>query len=241
MIRFCAVIPTYDNPGTLRKVVLGLREHLSSIFVVDDGSGTEAEAIARALSDEGLITLLRLPVNQGKGAACMAGFAMAKAAGFSHAVQVDADDQHNLEDVPRFVAASEANPDALICGVPIFGNDAPMIRVVARRISVFWVAVEISRGIVLDPLCGFRVYPLEASLRVPCRAPRMGFDTDIAVRLVFAGTPTVNLGTCVRYPAKREGAVSHFRPVLDSIRLSALHTRLFFASLGWRIRRLFKA
>ena len=238
MICPCAVVPTFDNPATVRQVVVGLREHVSTVFVVDDGSAPPgAEAVAE-LAVNGLARVIRLEQNQGKGAACMAGFRAARDAGFTHAVQVDADNQHTLDDVPRFLAEAGARPEALVCGVPQFGADAPRSRVIARKISVFWVAVELGIGVVRDPLCGFRIYPLQAALAVPLRAPRMAFDTDIAVRMVMAGAEVSNLPTAVRYPTAEEGAVSHFRPLQDSWALSLLHTRLFFASLAWRIRRL---
>jgi len=224
----------------VRQVVLGLREHLDTVFVVDDGSGAAGARAVEELGAEGLARVIRLERNQGKGAACLEGFRVARDAGFTHAVQVDADNQHCLADVPRFLAEARARPDALVCGVPQFGQDAPRSRVFARKISVFWVAVELGIGVVRDPLCGFRVYPLQAALAVPCRAHRMDFDTDIAVRMVMAGAPVSNLDTAVRYPTVEEGAVSHFRPFRDSWALSLMHTRLFFTSIAWRIGRLIR-
>lgn len=235
MIRPCAVVPTYDNPATLKRVVLGLRNHIQSVFVIDDGSGEPGARAASDLALDGLAVVHRLEPNQGKGAACLTGFRLAREAGFTHALQVDADDQHCLDDVPQFLEAAGRRPDALICGVPLFGEDAPRSRVLARRVSVFWVAIEVGLGVIQDPLFGFRIYPLDATLAVPCRSLRMGFDTEIAVRLVFAGTPVENLETTVRYPGPEEGAVSHFRPLADSWVLSCLHPRLFFTSLAWRL------
>ncbi len=41
------------------------------------------------------LTLMRLPVNGGKGAAVMAGLRAARKAGYTHALQIDADGQHD--------------------------------------------------------------------------------------------------------------------------------------------------
>jgi glycosyltransferase involved in cell wall biosynthesis len=225
------VVPTYDNPDTVGRVAARLREHLDHIIVVDDGSGAPGRAAVDAL--EG-VDVVRFETNRGKGAAVLAGFERAAARGFTHAVQVDADDQHDIDDVPRFLALAEASPEALVCGVPIFDETAPRSRVIGRRISVFWVNLEVGRGVIQDPLYGFRVYPLAASLAAGCRALRMGFDTDLAVRLVWRGTPLIHLPTKVSYYA---GGVTHFHPLRSNWALSKLHCGLFLRSLWWRLTK----
>ncbi len=233
--RPCVLVPHYDNPRTLRSVVDGARAHGLDVLVVDDGSAPEGRSAAQAVADVADVVLLS--PNRGKGAACLAGFERAAAQGYSHAVQVDADGQHDLADLPRFVAAAQRRPDALVCGVPIFDATAPRGRVIGRKISVFWVDLEVGRGVIGDPLYGFRVYPVAAARAAGCRALRMGFDTDIAVRMVHRGAPTVNLPTKVTYFARADGGVTHFRVVRDNVALFALHTRLFLRSLVWRLRR----
>jgi polyprenyl-phospho-N-acetylgalactosaminyl synthase len=233
--RPCVLIPHYDNPKTLRSVVEGVLAHVPDVIVVDDGSGPEGRAAAEEVVD--LADVVFLEPNQGKGAACLAGFARAAELGFTHAVQMDADGQHDVDDLPTFVATAKARPEALVCGVPLFDESAPTGRVIGRKISVFWVDVEVGRGVIRDPLYGFRVYPVAASLDADCQALRMGFDTDIAVRLVWKGVPTVNLATKVTYFPRAEGGVSHFRVVQDNVALFVLHTGLFFRSLWWRLRR----
>ena len=227
--RPCAVVPTYDNPDTIGRVVERLKAHLDAVIVVDDGSGPAGAAAVDAL--EG-VDVVRLSTNCGKGAAVLAGFGRASEQGFTHAVQVDADDQHDIDDLPRFLAAAEGTPKALVCGVPIFDASAPRSRVIGRKISVFWVNVEVGRGLIQDPLYGYRVYPVEASQAVGSRASRMGFDTGVAVRLVWRGTPTIHLPTKVTYFA---GGVSHFHPFRSNWALTRLHTRLFLRSLWWRL------
>lgn len=236
MFRPCAVVPTYDNPRTVEAVVRGLREHIDVVVVVDDGSGPQGQAAVQRLADSGAADVVTLPRNLGKGHAVMAGFERASALGGSHALQVDADGQHCLDDVPRFLDEARERPDALIAGVPIFGPDAPRARVIGRKISIFWVNREVGRGVIGDPLYGFRVYPVEAALAAAPRSLRMGFDTDIAVRMVWAGAPVRNLSTAVRYPTADEGGVSHFRPIASNVALSRLHTRLYLTSLWWRLR-----
>lgn len=233
--RYVALIPTFDNPDTVGDVVDAVRRHVPDVLVIDDGSGAAGRAAVAALADRAGVQVHHRPRNGGKGQACLEGFEIASARGFSHALQVDADGQHALEDVPRFIAASQRWPAALVAGVPRFGPEAPPSRVHGRKITRWWARIETLGPVVDDPLCGFRIYPLEAvaGLRT---GPRMEFDLEIAVRMVWQGTPVVNLETRVRYP---EGGVSHFRMVADNARISMAHARLCcgaVARLPWLLR-----
>jgi glycosyltransferase involved in cell wall biosynthesis len=240
----CAIVPTFNNPRTLAGVVRKLRDHDLQVVVVDDGSEAEGVAAARALDKtEGVHVYFR-DENGGKGAAVQDGFRHALALGFTHALQVDADGQHHLDDIPRFVEASQRNPQALILGHPVFDASVPKGRLVGRQISIFWCTIETAGRKIQDPLCGFRVYPLAACARLGSLGQRMDFDPEIAVRLVWSGVPVENLATKVIYLSAEEGGVSSFHMVRDNIRISWMHTRLvtigIFLALTWPIRALFR-
>ena len=68
-------------------------------------------------------------------AAVLRGLREAHAAGFTHALTMDADGQHAAERIPEFVERSCAEPGAMILGVPIFDASAPAIRIRGRKIS----------------------------------------------------------------------------------------------------------
>jgi acyl carrier protein len=162
--RACAVIPTYDNPATVRSVVEKVRAHLPDIVVVDDGSGPAGRAACDALASSGLARVEHRAQNGGKGAAVKTGFAAAQRLGATHVLQVDADGQHDLGDIPRFLAEARAHPDALILGRPVFDATQPRSRAFARQLSIFWVNVE--TGSPRDCRPAVRVS------RLPARAPR---------------------------------------------------------------------
>jgi polyprenyl-phospho-N-acetylgalactosaminyl synthase len=229
----CILIPTYDNPATIRQVVESVRAHLPHVVVVDDGSDTPARDIIAALHAEGLAHVHRQAVNGGKGAAVKAGFGVAASLGYTHALQVDADGQHSLEDIPRFLAAAAAEPGSIILGSPQFDASAPRARLLGRQLTIVWTHVETGGKVIEDPMCGFRVYPLAAALACAPRANRMDFDPEIAVRWVWSGLPVRNLPTRVRYISREQGGVSHFRLVRDNVRISWMHTRLVLGFL-WR-------
>ncbi len=232
--RPCAVIPTFDNPDTVRGVTEAVRVHLP-VIVIDDGSAAPGRATVEAIGRDGLAHVHHREHNGGKGAAVTTGFQVARELGYTHALQVDADGQHELADLPTFIDAARRRPEALILGAPIYDASAPKGRLIGRQITRFWTNLETFGKVIEDPMCGFRVYPLDAACEVAPRCgQRMDFDIEVAVRLVWEGLPVVNLPTCVRYP---EGGVSHFHLVRDNARISWMHSRLVvesWARLAWR-------
>jgi len=227
------VIPTFDNPRTVGDVVREVRKHLDAVIVVDDASGDAGRRAVEDLASDGLIHRVRRERNGGKGAAVRAGFDEARRLGFSHVLQVDADGQHALEDIPRFLDAARRQPGALILGRPVFDETQPRGRAIGRQISIFWVRVETGGRSIADPQCGFRVYPLEAALAAGARGNRMEFDQELPVRMVWRRVPVVNLATRVRYLLPEQGGVSHFRLFRDNLAISWLHTRLSTRAV-WR-------
>jgi glycosyltransferase involved in cell wall biosynthesis len=232
------LIPSYNTgprfPGTVREALAQWRP----VWVVVDGStdGSENLVLEQAKCDDGLRVLL-LPRNRGKGAAVLAGAEAARQAGFTHALVMDADGQHPAESIAMFMSVSREQPDALVLGRPVFGPDAPAVRRQGRKLSVGLVRFEIGGDGIDDPLFGFRVYPLEALVRVMRATPfarRYDFDPEVAVRLFWAGLPTRNLPAPCRYLSSAEGGISHFHYVRDNLRMIALHARLLVELLLWR-------
>lgn len=236
--RVIAVIPVYNHERAVSGVVAGLRAYGLPVLLVDDGSN---ETCRLALEDLALAVdarLVRLPVNGGKGAAVIAGLREACAAGFSHALQVDADGQHDLADMPRFLAAATLEPDAVICGRPVFDASIPRVRFISRYIThaLVWLQT-LSFSKVRDSMCGFRLYPLRHVLEVVDRdgvGKRMDFDVELLVKLVWRGRRLRWIDTRVSYPAD---GVSHFRMLLDNLLLARMHLRLV-GGMIWRAPRL---
>lgn len=231
--RPCFVIPIYNHKDTIAATVRGLCVHDLPIYVVDDGSD---EATREALLDLAratpLMRLDRLAANRGKGAAVMHGLRLAHRAGHTHAVQIDADGQHDLDDVPRFLAAGKASPQAIVCGRPVYDASVPRSRLYGRYITHVWVWIETLSLDIKDSMCGYRLYPLAATLAlIDGRriAERMAFDIEILVRLAWAGIPVVNIPTRVIYP---ENGLSHFDVLRDNLNISRVHARLFFGMLA---------
>ncbi|MBT9556278.1 MAG: glycosyltransferase family 2 protein [Myxococcales bacterium] len=226
-----AVIPVYEHHEPVVAVVEGLLAADVPVLLVDDGSSDACRtALAELPTRYGStrVRVLRLPANLGKGGAVMAGLREAARLGHSHALQIDADGQHDTSDVPRFLAASRSEPTAVVIGRPVFDDSVPKGRLYGRYATHVWVWINTLSLAIRDSMCGFRVYPLQAVVPLldhVALGRRMDFDPEVLVRLHWRGVHFVNLDTQVRYPA---GGISHFQMFRDNVRLSWMHTRLFF-------------
>jgi len=223
----CAVIPVFNHERAVGRVVDGVRSFGLPCLLADDGSGPAcARELDRLAANVPGVELVRLPANRGKGGAVSAGLRAAHARGYTHALQIDADGQHSLGDIPRFLGESRAHPDAAICGRPIFDESMPPSRRYGRYLSHLFVWLDTLSFDIPDAMCGFRVYPLGptvALLDSHWLGSRMDFDVEILVRLHWRGVPMRWLPTRVSYPLD---GVSHFRLFGDNALMVALHTRL---------------
>lgn len=226
------IIPHYNHSNTLGKVVDAIRAQHLPVLIVDDGSSPEHQPILTELAKQDQVEVHYCSQNGGKGAAVKTGLRLALEQGFSHAIQVDADGQHKLDDMQKMLAKSQQNPTACICGKPIYGDDAPKSRLYGRKITNFWMAINTLSLELADGMCGFRLYPLAQTVRVLDTnhiGDRMDFDVELLVRLKWEKVPLVWVETPVKY---NQDGISHFQGWADNWRISKMHARLFFAMLG---------
>lgn len=200
----CVLIPCYNHGAMMSRVLARLQPFDLPCIVVDDGSDDATrDELARLAAENSNLTLIRLPVNAGKGAAVLRGMQAAADAGFSHAVQVDADGQHDIEDIPRLLALAKEHPTALISGQPIYDGSIPRSRLYGRWVTHVWVWIETLSLQLKDSMCGFRVYPVAPTLQLAQRVTlgkRMDFDTEVMVRLYWQGNTSYFIPTRVTYP-----------------------------------------
>lgn len=237
------VVPSYNTGAALlSETVAGALAAWTPVWVVLDGSDDGSASAMAAIPG---LHVIALPRNQGKGAALRVALTQAAEAGFTHALAMDADGQHPAASIRTFMAASIAQPDAVVLGVPQFGPDAPALRVKGRRISNWWANLETLWAGIDDSLCGFRVYPIRPLLTVMAQSSgmhRFDFDPEAAVRLLWQGVPAVNLPAPVRYIGRDQGGVSHFKYGRDNALLTWMHVRLMLGFvpraplLAWRRR-----
>jgi glycosyltransferase involved in cell wall biosynthesis len=231
-VKACVVIPIFDHKDTIEDVIAGLRYLGLSCFVVNDGSSHDTrQVLDRLPTNFPWVEVLHLPVNRGRGAALQHGYRAAAQRGFSHVLQLDADGQHDPADAVKLLDAARRHPDALVLGEPVFDETAPKSRRYGRRLSQMIVWCYTASIAIHDPLCGFRCFPLESTLRVMKNhrvGDRMEFDPEIVVRLAWYGVRIINVPTRVKYfPA----GLSHFRFFRDNVLIAAAYARLLNAVL----------
>jgi glycosyltransferase involved in cell wall biosynthesis len=225
------LIPSY-NPGRVvfATVEAALRQWHPVWVVVDGSTDGTAEELQRIAAADAALQVVVLPGNAGKGAAVLQGLERAVREGYTHALTMDSDGQHPAELIPTFMAASAAQPEAMILGRPVFAAGAPAARVKGRMISNWWANLETLWAGIDDSLYGFRVYPIEP-LRQVMRGQRwmrrFDFDPEAVVRLCWRGVRPVNIAAPVKYLRPEEGGVSHFNYVRDNALLTWMHLRLF--------------
>jgi len=200
--------------------------------MVNDGSAEQATNLFQQLAQKyTYLTLVEHSINQGKGGAVQTGLKVAYSQGFTHALQIDADGQHDLNDVDKMLSESKNHPKALISGKPIYDESVPKHRYYARNITHFWVWIETLSFQIKDTMCGYRVYPLAETVELLSQqaiGKRMDFDIEIMVRLYWQKIECRFMPTAVEYP---EDGISHFRAFEDNVLISWMHTKLFFGML----------
>ena len=220
------VIPVYNQPGRLREVVSRCLEVHPWVLIVDDGSDPPIAPLLEILPVE----VLRHEVNQGKGAAIRTAARRLRELGATHMITLDADGQHDPEDLRRMLQAIPEHPEALIIGVREFeGQAVPASSRFGRTFGNFWVRVQTGTR-VHDIQSGFRVYPLAAIESLSCRARRYAFEVEVVVRALWAGVPVHEVSVHVHY-SRSDRRGSHFHKLWDNLRLVVLNTHLTVRSL----------
>lgn len=233
VFRPCVLIPVYDHEHAIGAVVGTALGHGFPIILVDDGSKPSCARVLDELAagSGGRVELVRHVRNQGKGGAVLSGFAHAQQQGYTHALQVDADGQHCIDDIPRFMALAQQHPQAVIAGCPVYDESVPALRLYARYLTHVWIWINTLSFEIRDSMCGFRVYPVASVQALAQRrklGKRMNFDSEVLVRLHWDGVPVLNLPTRVSYPSD---GVSHFRVWRDNVLITRMHATLFCGML----------
>lgn len=217
------IIPCFNHGAKVTHVVKACQDQGFSVILIDDGSDRRTYQACEQLRSA-TVTVLHHRKNAGKGAAMITGFQKALAMGYTHALQVDADAQHDLNQISVFFSLAQKNPRHLIVGSPVYDESVPKARLYGRKITNFWVAIETLSLDMPDALCGFRVYPLAKvkPLLSSSLGQRMTFDPEILVRLQWAHTPILSAPVRVTYPTD---GLSHFH-ARDNWALTKMHTKL---------------
>lgn len=232
-LRCCTILPTYNNEGTLARVVDEVGDWCADVIVVNDGSTDGTSRILQELESKEKsynLTVIEYPdgKNRGKGYALKTALRKAGDMQFRYAMTMDSDGQHYASDMPVFVEAIEENEGAMIIGARNLSADGmPGKNTFANKFSNFWFKVETLQTL-SDTQSGYRLYPLETMRGMRFVTPRYEFEVESIVRMAWRDVKVMNVPINVIYPEDR---VSHFRPLHDFARISVLNTVLVICAL----------
>ncbi len=214
-----ALIPAYNEAERVAGVVVAARRHLP-VLVVDDGSSDATAAVAAAA---GAQVLSQTP-NQGKGEALKAGFRRALDAGYDAVITLDADGQHDPDEISKFLAAFQAYHADLIIGERNFAQ-MPVVRRFTNTFGRWSFSWAIGRPIP-DNQSGYRLVSRRL-MRAMLDSPEGGFEFEIAtvVACVREGYRLEWVPVRTIYAGER----SHIHPLK--------HTLGYLRLLGWARRQ----
>ena len=224
----CALIPTYNNAGTILDVVRRVHRCIRDIIVVDDGCTDDTLTLLGSL--EFPITVVSHDRNKGKGRALVSGFRKAMEMGFYYALTIDADGQHYPEDIPVLLRALDLHQDAIIVGSRQFTDEnMPGKSKFANKFSNFWFHLQTTIDLP-DTQTGMRIYPLHQLYGLPLITSRYEAELELLVFAAWHNVQLVPVPIRVYYPPVEE-RVSHFRPAYDFTRISILNCFLCLGAL----------
>ena len=224
-MKAAVIIPVYNHEQRIGEVIRQALKLGLPLFVIDDGSTDSTPEIIRQIPG---ISVIRHPVNLGKGAALCTGFAAAVEQGCAWAITIDGDGQHLPEDATSLLRAAGEGRRVIVVGKRqgMVGKNVPWTSRFGRGFSNFWVWAA-GGPFITDSQSGFRLYPLPEALHLGVKATRYQFEVEVLVRAKQRGIETIEAPVRVVYQAKGE-RVSHFRPWLDFRRNSATFSRLIW-------------
>lgn len=216
----CAIVPCFNESANVARVVKAVRKHLDVCIVIDDCSNDDT---AKAAIDAGA-RLLRHEANLGKGMALKNGFALAAASGFSAAVTLDGDGQHDPEEIPRFLKAFETGHFDIVLGDRM--GDLSAMPGVRRLTNLFtsWCVTRMAGVPIRDSQVGFRLIRLDTWQSLDLTGRRFDLESEILIKACRNGARITAVPIRTIYKGTED---SKIRPFADTCR--------FFRVL-WRCR-----
>jgi glycosyltransferase involved in cell wall biosynthesis len=212
-----ALIPAYNEVAYITDVVKGVLRYVPAV-VVDDGS-TDSTGAAAALAGA---KVLAHRANQGKGVALNTGFDYAVRRGVAAAITIDADGQHDPDEIPLFIDAYRAGKGDLIIGQRDF-SQMPAKNQFGNRTGT-WLLGKAMGEPIPDNQSGYRIHSIDVMRAVRPTTSRFEAEVEILLRAKLAGFRLAWVPIRTIYNDK----VSHFRPIHDSG---------LFLRMAWRIWR----
>ena len=215
------IIPTYNNPNSIKQVTFDVLNHNYEVIVVDDGSDIPIQELFSQEEQKG-IYFVRHNINQGKGEAIVSGTKKAKELGFTHVLSIDGDGQHLASQAKLLLDICEG--DEIIIGARNFDLEhVPNGSKFGRWFSNMWACWDTGQ-VIEDSLSGYRIYPISI-LDLTIKTKRYDWEMEVIVRHADAGKKIKEVTIECYYPTPEE-RVSHFKKFWDTMAIVWVHIQI---------------
>ncbi len=170
-----AVIPAYNEESNIAKIVKKTKKYLANVIVVDDGSKDKTKEVAEKA---GAFVLSHV-VNLGKGSSLKTGCDYAFEKGAKFVVVLDADAQHNPDDIPRFI--EKLKKYDIVFGYRKASSKMPLV----LRFGNWFISsiVRVLYGVELnDTQCGYRAFTRDAYIKIRWNALDYSMESEMIAR-----------------------------------------------------------
>lgn len=214
------VISSFNEEKHIERVLKSAVSSNLDVVLVDDGSTDDTFEIAS--KTKGVI-VIRHKVNLGKGSAMKTGCEYAFSKGARSVIFMDADGQHSVSDISKFVKALDNGYD-VVFGSRDYGFSTPLVRYMGNKIAS--VLVSLLYGIyVNDLLCGFRAISKKAYEKIKWESQGYGVETEMAIKTAVAGLKYCQVSVAAIYLDKVKGVT-----ILDAL-------GIFMDVLRWKVQK----
>jgi len=204
------IIPTYNPPDTFYSLLKSIRKITSNtIIIIDDGSTPKINM------DHSGVLVLRNRHNQGKGYTLIKGFQYAVNEGFTHAITIDADSQHDPELINSFLEYDENIH--LVLGTRNFTENMPIHRKISNKLTSYIISLLCGKT-VLDSQCGYRRYKLKDVCSESFLEKGFQFESEVLIKLLRNNCTHVNLEIPTIYN-RENSSINNFIDTFKFIRL----------------------
>jgi glycosyltransferase involved in cell wall biosynthesis len=218
--RVIALIPAYNEAARIGEVVAKTRGRVDEVVVIDDGSADDTGAVAERAGAK----VLRHEQNRGKGSAIVTGLDYFGRADAEFAVFLDADGQHDPEEIPKFVEAARAMNADVVIGTRMWETrDMPLVRKLTNQFTS-WVTSRLAQQGIPDSQCGFRLVRRGVLPQLSLSSGRFETETEMLIQAGRAGHKIISVPVRTIYEA---GRASHIHPLRDTVRFFKVVGRLW--------------
>ena len=217
------VIPAYDAEATIGTVVIGVKQYISTIIVVDDGSRDATFTTAKALG----AIVLQHGKNSGKGMALQTGFRYALEHGFDAVISIDADNQHDPTEIPKFLAQYWKSDADIIIGSRMHEKDSiPRYRYIPNQVGVACISWAAGTHFP-DTQSGYRLYRRSVLEAIRIKAKGFHAETEILIKAGKKGFAIVSIPIKPIYFPPGQ-TISHYRTIIDTYLICITFLKSFF-------------